>query len=143
MNEVRNGNDPSRSDDALEQRAREWLAASVDALDATSVARLERDRRTALTLLGQRQQAARRRRTWLTAGALAASVLVAALLVRGIGEPPAQGPAVMQTMMEDAAAPPLEIFAAEEDAAIASDAEFYAWVDMDAASEPASGNGHT
>lgn len=145
MNEARNSNgeDQSRGDDVLEQRARQWFAANVDALEATSVARLERSRREALALLAQRQQAARRRRTWLIGGALAASVLAAALLLRGTGEPGLPGPAVTQAAYDDAAAPPIEMLAADEDAVIAGDAEFYAWVDMDADAVNASGNGHT
>lgn len=140
MNDAPKTQDRSPGDDALEQRARQLFAASIDTLDDASCARLEQSRRNALALLGQRQQATRHRSRWLVGGALAASVLAAALLLRGPVDETAV-PTVMQAApaYDEAAAPPLEVFAAEDEAVIADDPEFYAWVEMDAPD----GNGHT
>jgi hypothetical protein len=96
-----------------------------------------------LALIDRRARSARRSRTWLAGGALAASLLAAALLLRGTGNESLGGPAVMQSAYDESAAPPLEILATDDEAFIAGDPEFYAWVDMDAVAATEGGNGHT
>lgn len=119
--------------DGFEGRARAAFDASVDTLDAGTRARLAAARQQALAAVATRPRTTRAwYATWAPAGALAASVLAAVLLLRA----PVEGPG---SAVPSAANPratqgeSLEMLAADEDFAIATseeDLEFYAWVEV-------------
>lgn len=149
-----NGEKNQAGTENLERRARAVFDASVDALDGATLSRLNQSRQRALAAAageqaGQRLAPRRTWHTWAPAGALAAGVLAAALLLRAPGSDPAQDAAVLATASAPAAvettaadAAPLEVLAAEdEEFAIATadeDLEFYAWIEL-AADDAAAG----
>jgi hypothetical protein len=137
MNARRDESGPDESGpDAFERRARAAFDASVDSLDAGARSRLNQARQQALAAAATRQPRAHRSTgrswygTWAPAGALAAAVLAAALLLRT----PAEGPsAPIQSVASPTQGESLEMLAADEDFAIATseeDLEFYAWVEL-------------
>lgn len=133
---------PQPGDDALERRARQWFDQSVESLDETSAVRLAQSRQRAIALLGQRGAAARRHRGWLAGGAIAAGVLAVALLLRGPTDSAPQPVASVEPAEDETAAAPLDALVAGEDLTIASDAEFYAWIETGSTSSDAV-NGQT
>ena len=129
----------------LERRARDAFDASVDSLDAHTRSRLNQARQRALaaaTAAHGSNDARRRWSAWAPAGALAAGVLVAALMLRG----PVDGdraPAVAASHPAALAQEPLELLAAGEEFEIATsdeELEFYEWVEV-AAVDAANGQG--
>ena len=130
----------------LERRARQAFDASVESVDAQARSRLNQARQRALAAVPGAPGAAQAKRgrhgwaAWAPAGALAAGVLVAALVLRGPvggeGSPVASHPAALGQE-------PLEMLAAGEEFEIATsdeELEFYEWVDL-AAVVDASANG--
>lgn len=116
----------------LERRARQAFDASVDSLDARTLSRLNQARRRALAASAPGPQRSGRWWAWAPAGALAASVLAAALLLRG---PTEVGPGTDPAAANPAALTqePLEMLAAGEEFEIATDdedLEFYRWVEQ-------------
>jgi len=124
-------NDPgSRQNEAeFERSARQTYESSLASLDARTLSRLNQARNQALDAAAT----ARLRRpgwlAWVPAGAFAAGVLAAALLVRT----PVSDPA----LATGAAIPPapVELLAAGEDLDIAAEADlgFYEWMAVDSA----------
>ena len=129
---------------ALERRAREAFDASVEAVDAPTSSRLHQARRRAI----EAATGALRARpawsgwtTWAPAGALAAGVLAAALLLRGPADIE-RAPAVAASHPAAMGHEPLELLAAGEEFEIATsdeELEFYEWVEV--AAVDAAGNG--
>ena len=119
--------------DGFERRARAAFDGSVEALDAGTRARLAAARQQAVAAATSRTRETRTwHRTWAPAGALAASVLAAALLLRAPTEGPG-APMPSAASARPAQAEAIEMLAADDDFAIATsdeDLEFYAWVEM-------------
>ena len=117
--------------EALERRARELFEASVREVDARTASRLARARAAALAELDSHRRPAWQ---WAVPVAVAASAaLVAVLLTRAPGAPPAPVAA------SDAAAgiEALELLAAGDDLDLAAeDPEFYAWLELAALDDP-------
>ena len=123
----------------LERRARAAFDASVESVDARARSRLNQARQRAIAAVSGAPAARQVRRgwtMWAPAGALAASVLVAALLMRGpTGDerppPVASHPAALGHE-------PLEMLAAGEEFEIATsdeELEFYEWVEVAAVAD--------
>jgi hypothetical protein len=147
-----NGQQNQAGFEPLERRARAAFDQSVESLDGATLSRLNQSRQRALAAAAGTQDSRRavlagRWFTWAPAGALAAGVLAAVLLLRAPGEAPqeaaqlatAAAPVAAEAVVADA---PLEVLAAgEEDFEIATDdedLEFYAWIEL-AAADAASG----
>jgi len=125
----------------LERRAREAFDASVESVDAPTRLRLNQARRRAIATVSGAPTARQPRRGWVTwapAGALAASVLLAALLMRGpTGDEPAAAVASHPAALGHE---PLEMLAAGEEFEIATsdeELEFYEWVEVAAVGDAA------
>lgn len=124
-----------RDDVELERRARTVFQASVDGLDAATLSRLNRSRQRALAAVIRRDSTVRR---WLVlapaAGALAAIVLAAVLLLRSPSEIGAPAQVAATAISADAQQDPLELLTAGEDLDLATEADldFYAWVELEA-----------
>ncbi len=133
MNEHRD----DRDDAELERQVRNVFKAGVDDLDAATLSRLHRSRQQALDAAAGRKHAGWRWTACAPAGALAASVLAAVLLLRAPSEngAPAQVAATVGSV--DAQQDPLELLAAGEDLVLATEAdlEFYAWVELETADD--------
>jgi hypothetical protein len=131
-----NHDDRSIAERDFEHRARELFDASVAGIDASSRSRLNRLRQDALAVAAGERRVFGGWRTGAAAGAVAASVLVAALLWRGAGE---SGPPVLESGIaaDEAPSQALELLAANEDdlrlAAAEEELDFYAWVEAAAA----------
>ena len=124
---------PDDRDEAeLERHARNVFKASVDDLDAATLSRLHRSRQQALDAAAGRKRSGWRWTVWAPAGALAASVLVAVLLLRSPSETGAPVPVAATPANADVPQDPLELLTAGEDLALATEAEleFYAWVEL-------------
>ncbi|MBK6451666.1 MAG: hypothetical protein IPF84_03555 [Proteobacteria bacterium] len=124
---------PDDRDEAeLERHARNLFQASVDDLDAATRSRLHRSRQQALDAAAGRKRTGWRWTVWVPAGALAASVLAAALLLRSPSETGAPEPVAVIPTNADAPQDPLELLTAGEDLDLATEAdlEFYAWVEL-------------
>lgn len=103
----------------IERRAQAAFAASVDALDAQTRSQLNRARQAAVAELERRERSPWR--TWLPAGALAATAAVALVLWQRPAD--VTGPGDV-----DATAEIAELPASDEDLDLVSeDPEFYAW----------------
>lgn len=129
---------PDDRDDAeLERQLRNVFKASVDDLDAATLSRLHRSRQQALDAAASRKRTGWRLTAWAPAGALAASVLAAVLLLRSPSETGA--PVQVAATPANAFAPqdPLELLTAGEDLDLATEAdlEFYAWVELETADD--------
>ena len=118
----------------LERRARPAFDASVESVDARARSRLNRARQRAVAAVAGAAAPRQVRSgwtTWAPAGALAASVLVAALLMRGpMGE---EGPRPVASHPAALGHEPLEMLAAGEEFEIATsdeELEFYEWVEV-------------
>jgi hypothetical protein len=102
-------------DSALEVGTREVYRESLDGIDAATRSRLTQARHRALEALPKRRATALR---WLPAGAVAAAVVMAWMLVgsgpSGISQP---------EMLE------IEILMAEDELEMFEEFEFYAWID--------------
>jgi hypothetical protein len=128
-----------RSDPDFERRLRATFDESLDALDASTLSRLNRSRQHAIEAAQRRDLRPGRRGwvTWAPLGALAAGVLVAAVVWRMPRESPA--PVIAQAVVAPAVPPadtlqePLELLASGEDLELAATAEldFYAWVELE------------
>ncbi len=103
----------------IERRAQAAFAASVDALDAQTRSQLNRARQAAVAELERRERSPWR--TWLPAGALAATAAVALVLWQRPAD--ITGPGDVEATAEIA-----ELPASDEDLDLVSeDPEFYAW----------------
>jgi hypothetical protein len=126
----------SEADRAFEQRARAWFDASVDGLDAGTRSRLNRSRQQALAAATDERRRGRGASWTGAVGVLAASVFVAVLLWRGVGEP-GSPPLDARVAADEAPGQALEVLAANDDdlrlVAAEEDLEFYAWVEVAAA----------
>ena len=133
MNEHRDDHD----DAELERQVRNVFKASVDDLDAATLSRLNRSRQQALDAAAGRKRSAWRWTAWAPAGALAASVLAAVLLLRAPSETgaPVQIPATATNV--EVRQDSLELLTAGEDLDLATEAdlEFYAWVELETADD--------
>ena len=121
-----------RDDAGLERQARTLFRASVEDLDAATLSRLNRSRQQALAAARSRYDTGWRWTVWAPAGALAASVLAAVLLLRSPSETGAPVPVAAIPANADVPQDPFELLAAGEDLALATEAdlEFYAWVEL-------------
>ena len=103
----------------IERRAQAAFAASVGALDAQTRSQLNRARQAAVAELERRERSPWR--TWLPAGALAATAAVALVLWQRPAD--ITGPGDVEATAEIA-----ELPASDEDLDLVSeDPEFYAW----------------
>jgi len=115
--------------EAFERRARAAFEAGADALDATTLARLQAARQRAVAAATGTAPSRGTRWGWI-AGTLAASVLAAALLLRLPGGM-APEPGAVAADPATAGREPLEMLAAGEEFEIATadeDLEFYEWI---------------
>jgi hypothetical protein len=123
----------------FERRARAAFDASVEGLDAHTRSRLDQARQRAMSIAVERRRSARQWLGWMSAGALAASVLAGVLLLR----PPTVDESGHQVSAqgEPGAQESLEAFAASEDLELAAEADpdFYALVDLAALSDAGMG----
>jgi hypothetical protein len=129
---------PEDRDDAdLERHAREVFQAGVDELDAATLSRLNRSRQQALAAVEGRHRTGWRWTVWAPAGALAAGVLAAALLLRSPSETGAPVRVAATPTSADVQQDPIELLTAGEDLDLATEAdlEFYAWVDLETADD--------
>ena len=125
------GEDGDPRHEALERRARELFEASVAELDAHTASRLARARAAAVAELDSRRPPAWQ---WAAPVALAASAaLVAVLLTRTPGEPPAPVAASEAAAGIEA----IELLVEDDDLELAAeDPEFYAWLELAALDDP-------
>jgi hypothetical protein len=123
----------------FERRARAAFDASVDGLDAHTRSRLGQARQRAMSIAVERRRFSKQWLGWMSAGALAASVLAGVLLLRGptVDESGHQ----VSAQGEPGAQESLEAFAAGEDLELAAEADpdFYALVDLAALSDAVMG----
>ena len=118
----------------LERRARTAFDASVEAVDARTRSRLNYARQRAVAAASGAASPRQRRQGWMTwapAGALAAGVLAAVILVRGPAS--VEGPAPVASHPAALGHEPLEMLAAGEEFEIATsdeELEFYEWVEV-------------
>jgi hypothetical protein len=120
-----NERDGDTRDEVLERRARELFDASVDGLDAETLARLGRARKLAVAELEPRRRPAWA--GWLPVAAAASAALVAVVVWRA----PQDSPAPVAVAGSSAVAEALDVLAAGDDLELlAEDPEFYAWLDQ-------------
>jgi len=126
-----------RGDAELERHARNVFQASVDGLDAVTLSRLNRSRQQALDAAAGRKRTGWRWTAWASAGALAASVLAAVLLLRSPLETGAPVQVAATPTNAEARQDLLELLTAGEDLDLATEAdlEFYAWVELETADD--------
>ena len=131
------GHPDDRDDAELERQARTVFQASVDDLDAATLSRLHRSRQQALDAAAGRKRRGWRWTAWVPAGALAASVLAAVLLLRSPSETGVPSQVATTPPISDVRQDPLELLTAGEDLELATEAdlEFYAWVELEAADD--------
>jgi len=113
----------------FERRAQETFRRSVDDLDAATLSRLNRSRQRALEAAQGSNRHGSRWLLWAPAGALAAGVLAAALLLRTTPDTPAT---VAVSAPADTQPEAFDLLAAGEDLELATEADldFYAWVEL-------------
>jgi hypothetical protein len=113
----------------FERRAQDAFRRSVDDLDAATLSRLNRSRQRALEAARGSNRHGSRWLMWAPAGALAAAVLAAALLLRTTPDTPAT---VAVSTPADAQPEAFDLLAAGEDLELATEADldFYAWVEL-------------
>jgi len=113
----------------FERRAQEAFRRSVDDLDAATLSRLNRSRQKALEAARGSNRQGNRWLVWAPAGALAAAVLAAALLLRTTPDTPAT---VAVSAPADTQPEAFDLLAAGEDFELATEADldFYAWVEL-------------
>jgi hypothetical protein len=129
---------PDDRDDAeLERQVRNVFKASVDDLDAATLSRLNRSRQQALDAVAGRKRSGWRWTAWAPAGALAAGVLAAVLLLRAPSEIGAPAQVAATPTSPDVRQDPLELLTAGEDLDLVTEAdlEFYAWVELETAGD--------
>ena len=121
----------------LERRAREAFKDSVDGLDSATLSRLNRSRQLALAAAAGRDRTGWRWKVWAPAGALAAGVLAAALLLQSPTRTGLPAPVAATASSTDVQQDPLELLTAGEDLDLAAEAdlEFYAWVELETAGD--------
>lgn len=124
-----------RHDTELERHARNVFKASVDELDAATLSRLNRSRQRALAAAAGRKRTGWGWTVWAPAGALAAGVLAAVLLLHSPSETVVPVPVAATAASTDLRQVPLELLAAGEDLDLATEAdlEFYVWVEQETA----------
>jgi hypothetical protein len=113
----------------FERRAQDAFRSSVDDLDAATLSRLNRSRQRALEAARGSNRHGSRWLMWAPAGALAAAVLAAALLLRTT---PDTSTTVAVSAPADAQPEAFDLLAAGEDLELATEADldFYAWVEL-------------
>ena len=113
----------------FERRAQETFRRSVADLDAATLSRLNRSRQRALEAAQGSNRHGSRWLLWAPAGALAAGVLAAALLLRTTPDTPAT---VAVSAPADTQPEAFDLLAAGEDLELATEADldFYAWVEL-------------
>jgi len=119
----------NRQQAEFERRAQETFRRSVDDLDAATLSRLNRSRQRALEAAQGSNRHGSRWLLWAPAGALAAGVLAAALLLRTTPDTPAT---VAVSAPADTQPEAFDLLAAGEDLELATEADldFYAWVEL-------------
>jgi hypothetical protein len=125
---------PEDRDEAeLERHARTVFNASVDELDAATLSRLNRSRQRAIALAEGRSRAGWRWEVWAPAGAVAAGVLAAVLLLNAPPEMGAPAQVAATPASVEAQQDAFELLTAGEDLDLATEAdlEFYAWVELE------------
>jgi hypothetical protein len=125
---------PEDRDEAeLERQARTVFNASVDALDAATLSRLNRSRQRAMALAEGRKRAGWRWEVWAPAGAVAAGALAAVLLLNAPPEMSAPAHVATTAASGEAQQDAFELLTAGEDLDLATEAdlEFYAWVELE------------
>ncbi len=134
-----NSESQERSHAAIERGARETFESSVAGLDGTTLSRLNRSRQQALAAASPGSIRRAPSRMWWPAGALAATALIAVLVLRTSGTFAPTAP-LAADVDPDLQQEPLVLLAAGEDMelATAAELEFYAWVDVETADD-----GHT
>lgn len=130
------GDTRSGADRDFERRARACFDASAEGIDASARSRLNRSRQRALEIAAGKPSFAGTWRAGALAGAMAASVFVAALLWR-VADEPGHAPLDATVVADEAPSQSLEVLAANEEdlrlAAAEEDLDFYAWVEAAAA----------
>ena len=113
----------------FERRAQDAFRRSVDELDAATLSRLNRSRQRALEAARGSNRHGSRWLMWAPAGALAAAVLAAALLLRTTPDTPTT---VAVSAPADAQPEAFDLLAAGEDLELATEADldFYDWVEL-------------
>ena len=133
-------NDPGRQagETEFERNARAMFDASIESLDARTLSKLNHARHRAVEAAAVSRPRHRAWGYWAPLGALAASVVAVALLLRGTGFDPAPNPSAQLPAVPEADA--VELLAAGEDLELATEADldFYAWVE---AAHSAASNG--
>lgn len=125
-----------RPDEAVDERltdmAKKAFDQSVDELDAATLSKLNRGRQAALSELNRPKLFSARPSwmTWMPVGGVAATVLIAVLVLRA-PEP---------TGVIDASATDLEILLSEESIELFEDLEFYSWLDTQELDEGSNGD---
>ena len=124
---------------AIERSAREVFESSIADLDGATLSRLNRARQRALATVSEGQTARTPWRMWLPAGALAATALIAVLVLRMPGAPTSTAPLAADAD-PDLQQEPMALLAAGEDMELAAEADldFYAWVEVESPDD-----GHT
>lgn len=107
-----------KSDEQFSKKAKTAFDASVDALDAETLSRLNRGRQQALEALDQPRW---RLSTWAPATGVAAAVLVAVVLL--------QSPVGMDTAELPSAVADMEILLGEDSIDMLEELEFYSWLE--------------
>jgi hypothetical protein len=128
--------DPGRQagETEFERNARAMFDASIESLDARTLSRLNHARHRALEAAAGLRPGHRASGYWAPLGVLAASVVAAALLLRGPTFDAAPNPNAQLPIVPEAEA--VELLAAGEDLELATEADldFYAWVEAASAS---------
>ena len=119
--------DRQATETEFERNARAMFDASIDSLDARTLSKLNHARHRAVEAAVSRP-GHRAWGFWAPLGALAASIVAVALLLRGPGFDPAPNPSAQLPVVPEAEA--VELLAAGEDLELATEADldFYAWV---------------
>ncbi len=121
----------------LERHAREVFKASVDDLDSSTLARLNRSRQQALLAAAGRHRSDWRWTLWAPVGVLAAGLLAAALLLQSPSQTGLPAQVAATTTSSNVQHESLELLTAGEDLDLATEAdlEFYAWVELETAGD--------
>ena len=108
-----------KSDETFENDVKASFDASVDALDAATLSKLNRGRHVALAELTRSRV---RWSRWIPAAGVAATALLAFMLLQNPGEPGVVAGTVSVTDME--------ILFGEDSIEMLEDLEFYSWIDV-------------
>ncbi len=108
-----------KKDEKFSSEAKAAFDASVDALDAATLSKLNQGRQRALAEI---ERTRRRWSIWAPASGVAAAVLVAVMI--------AQSPVTIDEAELPAAAADMEILLGEDSIEMLEDLEFYSWLDV-------------